>query len=182
MSTQTVTDPQLIATWHQRYGVVLDDLDTAGLTVHQTAHRLTAYLDARENAQPGRRALQTALDRVSFALRRAARIPPIPSPETERRFRAGLASWLDALSALRGGVSDLNIEQLHRGLRAADAANSDLLAAQRSLRQLRRAGRNPPASTSPRTRQVIALAPRGLTDLAMVDSDTMVLTALEAPL
>jgi hypothetical protein len=133
-----VTEAALTGSWYQRHGAVLSELDSATLTVGLAARQLaTAVTNPASDTRPGRRALRTALQRLSFALRHAAALPAVDAHDTDRQFRAGIAHWLDAVSGFRAALGSLDAEQLQRSIRSGDAANADLLAAQRSLRQRR---------------------------------------------
>lgn len=119
-----MTEAALTGSWYQRHGAILSELDSATLTVGLAARRLaTAVNNPASDTRPGRRALRTALQRLSFALRHATALPAVDAHDTDRQFRAGIAHWLDAVSGFRAALGSLDAEQLQRSIRSGDAAN-----------------------------------------------------------
>lgn len=70
-----MTEAALTGSWYQRHGAILSELDSATLTVGLAARQLaTAVNNPASDTRPGRRALRTALQRLSFA--RSSRASP----------------------------------------------------------------------------------------------------------
>jgi hypothetical protein len=122
------------ATWTERVELTLRDLEAAALITNIAGLRFAVAAYQSDPDLPSRRrALQTALDRLEHALRRARATPALPHVDVERHMRAGIARWTDAAGALTTGLQRTDHAELRRGERAGDAGNWEFGRAHRAL-------------------------------------------------